>query len=75
MRSVLYRHDTRMFQYGEHIEDMEKQMKRGYSKSLYIIDSTKRRNYSICDKEAFLRTYQSRHVRIQNRELFFRCIA
>lgn len=58
MRSVLYLHNTRMFQYGEHIEDMEKQMKRGYSKSLYIIDSTKRRNYSICDKEAFLRTYQ-----------------
>jgi hypothetical protein len=24
MRSVLYLHNTRMFQYGEHIEDMEK---------------------------------------------------
>ena len=41
MRSVLHLHNTRMFQYGEHIEDMEKQMKRGYSKPLYIMTQQK----------------------------------
>jgi hypothetical protein len=32
-----------------------KQIKRGYSKTLY--HQRKRRNYSICDKEAFWRTH------------------
>jgi len=46
MRSVLYLHNTRMFQYGEHIEDMEKQMKRGYSKPLHI-SSTQQKDETI----------------------------
>jgi hypothetical protein len=58
MRSVLYLHNTRMFQYGEHIEDMEKQMKRGIPN--HYISSTQQKDETIVSviKRLFLRTYQ-----------------
>ena len=67
MHLVLYHLDIDMYQYGEHMVNIEKQMKRGYSKILYHQRNKNETIISVIKRLFGEQITSSRLVRTQNR--------